>query len=163
VGRFQCDDACRRCAARPDGRSGCCHGQWAPVPRPEACTGGSRRWLPGLGLVFLKSPSSCKNFGGRRWVRTTGISLVRRNKPRKTSSSQRRFMHLACRNHALRCPGVPGEVCTVVPASGSRSIQDHDSRARSDHLGCVRRAGTYCRSSAQIGHTFGVAPAPRRR
>jgi hypothetical protein len=30
-------------------------------------------------------------------------------------------MHLTCGNHALRCPGVPGEVCTVVPASGSRS------------------------------------------
>ena len=35
--------------------------------------------------------------------------------------------------------------------------------ARSDHLGCVRRAGTYCRSSGQIGHTCGVAPTPRHR
>ena len=39
----------------------------------------------------------------------------------------------------------------------------HVRMARSDHLGCVRRAGTYCRSLAQIGHAFGVAPAPRRR
>jgi hypothetical protein len=30
-------------------------------------------------------------------------------------------MHLTCGNHALRCPKVPGIVCTVVPASGSRS------------------------------------------
>ena len=29
--------------------------------------------------------------------------------------------HLNCENHALRCPRVPGVVCTVVPASGSRS------------------------------------------
>jgi hypothetical protein len=30
-------------------------------------------------------------------------------------------MHLNCGNHAGRCPEVPGVVCTVVPASGSRS------------------------------------------
>jgi hypothetical protein len=30
-------------------------------------------------------------------------------------------MHLYCQNHAGRCPKVPGKVCTVVPASGSRS------------------------------------------
>jgi hypothetical protein len=32
-----------------------------------------------------------------------------------------RLMHLNCENHARRCPKVPGRVCTVVPASGSRS------------------------------------------
>ena len=37
----------------------------------------------------------------------------------------------------------------------------HARMAHSGHLGCVRRAGTYCRSSAQIGHAFGVAPAAR--
>jgi len=30
-------------------------------------------------------------------------------------------MRFTCGNHALRYPGAPGEVCTVVPASGSRS------------------------------------------
>jgi len=30
-------------------------------------------------------------------------------------------MHLSCENHAWRCPGMPRRVCTVVPASGSRS------------------------------------------
>ena len=37
---------------------------------------------------------------------------------------------LICGNHALGCPGMPGKVCTVVPASGSRSnVQDHQSPA----------------------------------
>ncbi len=41
-------------------------------------------------------------------------------------------MRLTCGNHALRCPGMPGKVCTVVPASGSRSnVQDHQSPAQS--------------------------------
>jgi hypothetical protein len=30
-------------------------------------------------------------------------------------------MHLSCENRAGRCPQVPGVVCTVVPASGSRA------------------------------------------
>jgi hypothetical protein len=29
---------------------------------------------------------------------------------------------LNCENYVRRCPKVPGRVCTVVPASGSRSI-----------------------------------------
>ena len=42
-------------------------------------------------------------------------------------------MHLTCGNHALRCPGVPGRVCTVVPASGSRSnVQDHGCQSGID-------------------------------
>ena len=40
---------------------------------------------------------------------------------RVASSSPRWFMRLNCENHAGRCPEVPGVVCTVVPASGSRS------------------------------------------
>ena len=75
-----------------------------PSPRPGACTGGSRRWLPGLGLVFLKSPPSCTNTGERRWVRTTGISLVRRKKPRMTSSSQTLAHALDLRKP---CPEMP--------------------------------------------------------
>jgi hypothetical protein len=40
-------------------------------------------------------------------------------------------MRLTCGNHAPRCPGMPGKVCTVVPASGSRSrTGNHDSPAR---------------------------------
>jgi hypothetical protein len=70
-----------------------------------------------------------------------------------TSSSQRRFMHLACGNHALRCPRVPGEVCTVVPASGSRSsVQDHDSPALSKRSAC-RAGGPAAPSSDRMkGH-----------
>jgi hypothetical protein len=45
-------------------------------------------------------------------------------------------MRLTCGNHALRCPGMPGKVCTVVPASGSRSnVQDHQSPAQSKGSG----------------------------
>jgi hypothetical protein len=59
--------------------------------------------------------------GGRNWVRTSDPSLVRRNTARNTPSSPCWFMHLTCGNRARRCPEVPGRVCTVVPASGSRS------------------------------------------
>ena len=58
-------------------------------------------WFPGLRLAFQKGHLTAK-LGWRRWVRTTGFSLT-------------------CGNKAWRCPGVPGVVCTVVPASGSRS------------------------------------------
>ena len=59
----------------PEGRG---HGRQARFPHQGACTGGSRLRLPGLRLEFQKVPPSCDNFGGRRWVRTTGFSLVRR-------------------------------------------------------------------------------------
>jgi len=40
-------------------------------------------------------------------------------------------MHSYCQNRAGRCPKVPGKVCTVVPASGSRgSVRDRDSSAQ---------------------------------
>jgi len=51
----------------------------------------------------------------------TNPSLVRRNTARNTPTSPGRLMHLNCENHARKCPKVPGVVCTVVPASGSRS------------------------------------------
>jgi hypothetical protein len=103
---------------------------WARLLSPEACTGGSRLWFPGLRLVFSKKPSSCGNLRGRRWVRTTGFSLVRRNRAGNLPSSERRLIRLTCGNHARRGPGVPGKVCTVVPGSGSRSsAHDHDSQA----------------------------------
>ena len=59
--------------------------------------------------------------GGRNWVRTSDPSLVRRNRARITPSSPGRSMHLNCENHVRRCPKMPGRVCRVVPASGSRS------------------------------------------
>jgi hypothetical protein len=51
----------------------------------------------------------------------TNPSLVRRNEVRIGPAFPGQFMHLNCGNHALRCSKVPGIVCTVVPASGSRS------------------------------------------
>jgi hypothetical protein len=67
-------------AAPPGGRRGCGRGRWARFPRTKACTGGSRLWFPILRSAFQKRPSSCGNLRGRRWVRTTGFSLVRRNR-----------------------------------------------------------------------------------
>jgi hypothetical protein len=115
---------------------------WPPGTPPPSES--MHRWfpavVPNLRLAFQKRLSSLGNFGGRRWVRTTGFSLVRRNKIRITLSLPSRFMGLYCQNHAGRCPKVPGEVCTVVPASGSRSsIADRGSlgigrSARHPHL-----------------------------
>jgi hypothetical protein len=57
----------------------------------------------------------------------TNPSLVRRNEARIAPSFPGRFTHLNCVNHAGRGPEVPGRVCTVVPASGSRSsTRNHD-------------------------------------
>ena len=111
----------------PEGRG---HGRQARFPHQGACTGGSRLRFPSLRLVFQKMPSSCDNFGGRNWVRTSDPSLVRRNEVRIAPGFPGRFMDLNCEDHARRCPRVPGIVCTVVPASGSRSrTGNHDSPA----------------------------------
>jgi hypothetical protein len=90
-------------------------------PRQGACTGGSHLWLPGLRLTFQKRSFSCENLVGAVGFEPTNPSLVRRNTVRIAPSFPGGFMHLNCANHAGRCPGVPGKVCTVVPASGSRS------------------------------------------
>ena len=37
-------------------------GRWAPFPRPGACTGGSRLWLPALRLAFQKG-----HLAGKTW------------------------------------------------------------------------------------------------
>lgn len=58
---------------------------------------------------------------GAMVVGSCGHPPVRRNTARIAPSSPRWFMHLNCENHAGRCPEVTGVVCTVVPASGSRS------------------------------------------
>jgi hypothetical protein len=108
-------------APRTRGPEGCSAGRRARLPHQKACTGGSRLWFPILRLAFQKLSPSCGNFGGRNWVRTSDPSLVRRNTAPITPSSARWFMRLNCENNARRCPEVPGRVCTVVPASGSRS------------------------------------------
>jgi hypothetical protein len=60
---------------------------------------------------------------GRSRIRTYETPrLVRRNRAGNLPSSQRRLIHVTCGNHAWKCPGVPGRVCAVVPASGSRAI-----------------------------------------
>ena len=98
------------------------------LPRPLGTlppSGSMHRWFPavvtGSPISVSKRPSSCKNLVGAVGFEPTNPSLVRRNTVPITPGSARWFMHLNCENHALRCPGVPGVVCTVVPASGSRS------------------------------------------
>jgi hypothetical protein len=66
----------------PRGPDRCSPGRRARLPHQGPCTGGSRLWFPILRLAFQKRPSSCGDFRGRRWVRTTGFSLVRRNRVR---------------------------------------------------------------------------------
>jgi hypothetical protein len=78
-------------ARRARGPEGCRQGRWAPFARLGACTGGSRLWCPIPRLAFQKLSSSCGNFGGRSWVRTSDPSLVRRKQPTKRSSSQSRL------------------------------------------------------------------------
>jgi hypothetical protein len=60
--RFSAGGACRRRTARPGGRRGSHQGRWAPFPRPGACTGGSRLWLPGLRLAFQKGHLAAKTW-----------------------------------------------------------------------------------------------------
>ena len=90
--------------------------------------------VPGCGyrppISVSKGPSSCKNLVGAVGFEPTNPSLVRRNGVRIAPGFPARFMHLNCEDHAGRCPKVPGIVCTVVPASGSRSSTgNHDSSA----------------------------------
>lgn len=70
-------------------------------------------------------------------------SLVRRNKIRIAPSPNGRVMDLNCGNPAGRCPGVPGKVCTAVPASGSRT----NKRLPADGSGhrCSQRNRRYFR------------------
>ena len=62
-------------AARPDGRRDA-----ATAVGHASFIGSMHRWFPlwfpSIRLVFQKLRPSCENFGGRRWVRTTGFSLV---------------------------------------------------------------------------------------
>jgi hypothetical protein len=46
--------------------------------RQGACTGWFPAVVTGSPVSVPKRPPSCENFGGRRWVRTTGFSLVSR-------------------------------------------------------------------------------------
>jgi len=65
--------------------------------------------------------ATCVNLVGAVGFEPANPSLVRRNTARNTPGSPGRLMHVTCENNAWRCPQVPGRVCTVVPASGSRS------------------------------------------
>ena len=104
----------------PGGRRGCCHAPWAPSPVREHAPV-VPAMIPGICPIKINMRSDLVFSGGRNRVRTCGFSLVRRNTARIVPSSPGQFMHLNCGNHARRCPKVPGVVCTVVPASGSRS------------------------------------------
>jgi len=148
-------------AAPPGGRRGCGRGRWARFPRTKACTGGSRLWFPGLRSAFQKRPFSCGNLRGRRWVRTTGFSLVRRNQAGNLPSSQRRLIHVTCGNRAWRGPGVPGRVCTVVPASGSRTTWHRACRYRPRIPVTATAEMTVLRPCAVITHRR-AADAQRR-
>ena len=84
-------------ARRTRGPEECSPRRRARLPHQRACTGDSRLWFPILRLAFQKLSSSCGNFCGRRWVRTTGFSLVRRKQLTTRSSSQTRFHALDLR------------------------------------------------------------------
>jgi len=86
---------------------------WEHAPAVPRCG-------PESPISVQKRPSNCTNFVGAVGLEPTNPSLVRRNTVRNTPSSPDRLTHLSCENHARRCPRVPGRVCTVVPASGSR-------------------------------------------
>jgi hypothetical protein len=91
-------------AAHPGGRRGGGRGRWARFPRKKGCTGGSRRWLPALRLVFSKRPSSFGNLRGRNWVRTSDPSLVRRNNAGILSSYEGAAYKLDLRKPCLKMP-----------------------------------------------------------
>jgi hypothetical protein len=141
--------ACRR-TAHPRGPEGCRRpGRRARLPHQGACTGGSRLWFPVLRLAFQKLSSSCGNSGGRNWVRTSDPSLVRRKRPTKRSSSQSRLHALDLRKPCTEMPRMSGKVCTVVPASGSRSnVRDHHSPAwsKGSRLLCLSPALPRCQA-----------------
>jgi hypothetical protein len=97
-----------------------------------ASTASRRTRLPGVALLLRENgPTETRRPpGGRNWVRTSDPSLVRRNKIGIAPSPNGRVMDLNCGNPAGRCPGVPGKVCTVVPASGSQTTtRDRDTSA----------------------------------
>jgi hypothetical protein len=73
----------------PGGPERCNPGRRARLPP----SGSMHRWFPAVvpesPISVSKRRSNCRNLGGRRWVRTTGFSLVRRNTAPITPSSAR--------------------------------------------------------------------------
>ena len=108
-------------AARPPWGPGAMQ-PWPPGTPPPS--GSIHRWFPAVvpesPISVSKRRSNCRNLDGRRWVRTTGLACKAEY---GTDYAQLcALVHaLELRKHAGRCPEVPGVVCTVVPASGSRS------------------------------------------
>jgi hypothetical protein len=122
-------------------------------------SGSMHRWFPAVvtrsPISVSKRPSSCKNLVGAVGFEPTNPSLVRRNSPQKGPAHRAGFMRSTCENHALRCPGMPGKVCTVVPASGSRSnVRDHHSPAwsKGSRLLCLSPALPAARPEATGSH-----------
>jgi hypothetical protein len=118
-------------ARRTRGPEGCSPGRRARLPHQRACTGGSRLWFPIIRLAFQKLSSGCGNFGGRRWVRTTGFSLVRRKQPTIKSSSQSRLHTLDLRKP---CPEMPRDAWESLHG-GSRKwfLEQHRRSAIARH------------------------------
>ena len=71
-------------------------------PGTPVTSEGMHRWFPAVvpdsPISVSKRPSSCGNSGGRRWVRTTGFSLVRRDGVRIAPSFPGLLMHLSTPN-----------------------------------------------------------------
>ena len=91
-----------------------------PLPHPGARTGGSRLWFPSLRLAFQKG-----HLTAQTWWAQVGSNY--RLLACKAEYGQE-YAQLTGPVHSLdlriqcwRCPQVLGRVCTVVPASGSRS------------------------------------------
>jgi len=114
-------------AAPPGGRRGCGRGRWARFPRTKACTGGSRLWFPILRSEFQKRPSSCGKLRGRRWVRTTGFSLVRRKQLTIRSSSQTRLHALDLRKP---CPEMPRSAWESLHGGSRKWFPEQRPRSR---------------------------------
>jgi len=140
---------------------------WEHAPAVPRCG-------PESPISVQKRPSNCTNFVGAVGLEPTNPSLVRRNTVRNTPSSPDRLTHLSCENHARRCPRVPGRVCTVVPASGSRGslltprLRSEFRAWRQAYRSLIRRmAGTPVRAALDrwTGRwgpaELGTRPAPR--
>ena len=113
---------------------GCSPGRRARLPHQRACTGGSRLWLPILRLAFQKLSSSCGNFGGRRWVRTTGFSLVRRKQPTIKSSSQSRLHALDLRKP---CPEMPRDAWESLHGGSRKWFPEQRPRSRQSGMSAL--------------------------
>ena len=119
---------------------------WPPSTSPPS--GSMHRWFP---AVVLESPisvskrqSNCRNLGGRRWVRTTGFSLVRRKQPTKRSSSQSRLHALDLRKPY---PEMPRDAWESLHGGSRKWFPEQ--RPRSRQSGIEQRLR--CRAGGRVG------------